>query len=186
MPLPFPPRQVGVFSPSHRNHYLNVTPNNLLRVYSPDGFCLTSTPLPPLVLVSRTATNIKPVDASAADPPAPPPTHPTLNVLFLFPSRSRCCCPPSRGAASPGSRCLGCSWCLTRTRTTRRGAHTHKPPEALKRAPATPPVRRRKIHDHRTQAGVLVSLFVFADTAAGTDLVQSRLGVYQMSDGKIK
>lgn len=44
--------QVGVFSPSHRNHYLNVTPNNLLRIYSPDGVVLTSTPLPPLVLVS--------------------------------------------------------------------------------------------------------------------------------------
>ncbi|XP_032305244.1 LOW QUALITY PROTEIN: uncharacterized protein C17orf53 homolog [Coturnix japonica] len=28
--------QVGVFSPSHRNHYLNVTPTNLLRIYSPD------------------------------------------------------------------------------------------------------------------------------------------------------
>ncbi|XP_068193130.1 homologous recombination OB-fold protein [Antennarius striatus] len=42
-------KQVGVFSPSHRNHYLNVTPNNLLRIYAPDGACLTS-PLPPLVL----------------------------------------------------------------------------------------------------------------------------------------
>uniref|UniRef100_A0A3B5MI35 Homologous recombination factor with OB-fold n=1 Tax=Xiphophorus couchianus TaxID=32473 RepID=A0A3B5MI35_9TELE len=39
-------KQVGVFSPSHRNHYLNVTPNNLLRIYSPDGVCL-STQLPP-------------------------------------------------------------------------------------------------------------------------------------------
>ncbi|XP_051572763.1 homologous recombination OB-fold protein-like [Myxocyprinus asiaticus] len=29
-------KQVGVFSPTHRNHYLNVTPNNLLRIYSPD------------------------------------------------------------------------------------------------------------------------------------------------------
>lgn len=43
-------KQVGVFSPSHRNHYLNVTANNLLRVYSPDGLSLSSTPLPPLVL----------------------------------------------------------------------------------------------------------------------------------------
>lgn len=47
--------QVGVFSPSHRNHYLNVTPNNLLRIYAPDGVSLSSTQLPPLVLVS-TAT----------------------------------------------------------------------------------------------------------------------------------
>ncbi|KAG9264206.1 hypothetical protein AMEX_G22461 [Astyanax mexicanus] len=30
-------KQVGVFSPSHRNHYLNVTPNNLLKIYPPDG-----------------------------------------------------------------------------------------------------------------------------------------------------
>ncbi|XP_010641255.1 uncharacterized protein C17orf53 homolog isoform X2 [Fukomys damarensis] len=30
-------RQVGVFSPSLRNHYLNVTPSNLVRVYSPDS-----------------------------------------------------------------------------------------------------------------------------------------------------
>ncbi|XP_071433464.1 homologous recombination OB-fold protein isoform X2 [Pithys albifrons albifrons] len=34
-------RQVGVFSPSHRNHYLNVTPNNLLRIFppEPEGSC---------------------------------------------------------------------------------------------------------------------------------------------------
>nr|XP_046272311.1 homologous recombination OB-fold protein [Scatophagus argus] len=43
-------KQVGVFSPSHRNHYLNVTPNNLLRIYAPDGVPLSSTQLPPLVL----------------------------------------------------------------------------------------------------------------------------------------
>lgn len=43
-------KQVGVFSPSHRNHYLNVTPNNLLRVYSPDGACVSSTQLPSLAL----------------------------------------------------------------------------------------------------------------------------------------
>ncbi|KAL4659256.1 hypothetical protein GN956_G3532 [Arapaima gigas] len=30
-------KQVGVFSPSHRNHYLNVTPSNLLRIYLPGG-----------------------------------------------------------------------------------------------------------------------------------------------------
>lgn len=43
-------KQVGVFSPSHRNHYLNVTSNNLLRIYAADGVSLTSTQLPPLVL----------------------------------------------------------------------------------------------------------------------------------------
>ncbi|XP_061444867.1 homologous recombination OB-fold protein isoform X3 [Rhineura floridana] len=30
-------KQVGVFSPSHRNHYLNVTPSNLVKIYPP-GF----------------------------------------------------------------------------------------------------------------------------------------------------
>ncbi|XP_041087764.1 homologous recombination OB-fold protein isoform X2 [Polyodon spathula] len=39
-------KQVGVFSPSHRNHYLNVTPNNLLRIYSPDGTEWASSQLP--------------------------------------------------------------------------------------------------------------------------------------------
>ncbi|XP_041832279.1 homologous recombination OB-fold protein [Melanotaenia boesemani] len=42
-------KQVGVFSPSHRNHYLNVTPNNLLRIYSPDGVGLSSIQLHPPV-----------------------------------------------------------------------------------------------------------------------------------------
>ncbi|KTG06243.1 hypothetical protein cypCar_00013825 [Cyprinus carpio] len=37
-------KQVGVFSPSHRNHYLNVTPNNLLRIYPPDGVFHSSQP----------------------------------------------------------------------------------------------------------------------------------------------
>lgn len=35
-PLCLPSLQVGVFSPSHRNHYLNVTPNNLLRIFPPE------------------------------------------------------------------------------------------------------------------------------------------------------
>ncbi|XP_008052728.1 uncharacterized protein C17orf53 homolog, partial [Carlito syrichta] len=30
-------KQIGVFSPSTRNHYLNVTPTNLVHVYSPDS-----------------------------------------------------------------------------------------------------------------------------------------------------
>ncbi|KAM6174665.1 homologous recombination OB-fold protein [Erethizon dorsatum] len=30
-------QQVGVFSPSLRNHYLNVTPSNLVHIYSPDS-----------------------------------------------------------------------------------------------------------------------------------------------------
>eukprot|EP00066_Takifugu_rubripes_P013256 XP_011602522.1 PREDICTED: uncharacterized protein C17orf53 homolog [Takifugu rubripes] len=52
-------KQVGVFSPSHRNHYLNVTPNNLLRIYSPEGVALTSTQLPPLVLEPVSPTTLR-------------------------------------------------------------------------------------------------------------------------------
>ncbi|KAM4622228.1 homologous recombination OB-fold protein [Discoglossus pictus] len=29
-------KQVGIFSPSHRNHYLNVTPSNLVKIYHPE------------------------------------------------------------------------------------------------------------------------------------------------------
>ncbi|XP_006897948.1 PREDICTED: uncharacterized protein C17orf53 homolog [Elephantulus edwardii] len=43
-------KQIGVFSPSLRNHYLNVTPNNLVHIYSPDSgdgnFLKSSEPLP--------------------------------------------------------------------------------------------------------------------------------------------
>uniref|UniRef100_A0A8C4TII0 Homologous recombination OB-fold protein OB-fold domain-containing protein n=1 Tax=Erpetoichthys calabaricus TaxID=27687 RepID=A0A8C4TII0_ERPCA len=35
-------KQVGVFSPSHRSHYLNITANNLLKIYSADGTCWVS------------------------------------------------------------------------------------------------------------------------------------------------
>ncbi|XP_065507046.1 homologous recombination OB-fold protein isoform X1 [Caloenas nicobarica] len=39
-------KQVSVFSPSHRNHYLNVTPNNLLRIYPPEPESSFLQPLP--------------------------------------------------------------------------------------------------------------------------------------------
>lgn len=43
-------KQIGVFSPSLRNHYLNVTPNNLVHIYSPDSgdgsFLRSSQPFP--------------------------------------------------------------------------------------------------------------------------------------------
>lgn len=43
-------KQIGVFSPSLRNHYLNVTPNNLVHIYSLDSgdgdFLETPQPLP--------------------------------------------------------------------------------------------------------------------------------------------
>ncbi|CAB1440423.1 unnamed protein product [Pleuronectes platessa] len=54
-------KQVGVFSPSHRNHYLNVTQNNLLRIYTSDGVGLSSTQLSPLFL--------EPMLQSTAQPP---------------------------------------------------------------------------------------------------------------------
>ncbi|XP_054527389.1 homologous recombination OB-fold protein isoform X12 [Pan troglodytes] len=45
-------KQIGVFSPSLRNHYLNVTPNNLVHIYSPDSgdgsFLKPSQPFPKL------------------------------------------------------------------------------------------------------------------------------------------
>ena len=48
--LPLPRPQVGVFSPSLRNHYLNVTPNNLVHIYGPDSgdgnFLKPSPPFP--------------------------------------------------------------------------------------------------------------------------------------------
>lgn len=48
--LPLPCLQIGVFSPSLRNHYLNVTPNNLVHIYSPDSgdgsFLRSSQPFP--------------------------------------------------------------------------------------------------------------------------------------------
>uniref|UniRef100_A0A3B5QF32 Homologous recombination factor with OB-fold n=1 Tax=Xiphophorus maculatus TaxID=8083 RepID=A0A3B5QF32_XIPMA len=59
-------KQVGVFSPSHRNHYLNVTPNNLLRIYSPAGVCL-STQLPPFVL-EPTVSSPTPAPGVSRDP----------------------------------------------------------------------------------------------------------------------
>ncbi|XP_017731515.1 PREDICTED: uncharacterized protein C17orf53 homolog isoform X1 [Rhinopithecus bieti] len=43
-------KQIGVFSPSLRNHYLNVTPNNLVHIYSLDSgdgsFLKPSQPFP--------------------------------------------------------------------------------------------------------------------------------------------
>ncbi|XP_056367983.1 homologous recombination OB-fold protein [Oenanthe melanoleuca] len=50
-------RQVGVFSPSHRNHYLNVTPNNLLRIFQPEPEGCSPRQVPELI----------------SDPPAQPP-----------------------------------------------------------------------------------------------------------------
>ncbi|XP_034000130.1 homologous recombination OB-fold protein [Trematomus bernacchii] len=67
-------KQVGVFSPSHRNHYLNVTPNNLLRIYGPDGVSLSSTQLPPLLL-------------EPMSPAGPPPTvlrEPVSRMQLVF------------------------------------------------------------------------------------------------------
>ncbi|XP_032393004.1 uncharacterized protein C17orf53 [Etheostoma spectabile] len=61
-------KQVGVFSPSHRNHYLNVTPNNLLRIYAPDGVSLSSAQLPPLVLEPMMQPPARPPSALLREP----------------------------------------------------------------------------------------------------------------------
>uniref|UniRef100_A0A8C9D606 Homologous recombination factor with OB-fold n=1 Tax=Panthera leo TaxID=9689 RepID=A0A8C9D606_PANLE len=49
-------KQVGVFSPSLRNHYLNVTPNNLVHIYGPDSgdgnFLKPSPPFPKMTMDS--------------------------------------------------------------------------------------------------------------------------------------
>ncbi|KAM6238645.1 homologous recombination OB-fold protein isoform 2-T2 [Porphyrio hochstetteri] len=59
-------KQVGVFSPSHRNHYLNVTPTNLLKIYTPEPEGSFSQPSP--------AQREVPVQAGLPRaPPAQPP-----------------------------------------------------------------------------------------------------------------
>uniref|UniRef100_A0A8C5QWQ9 Homologous recombination factor with OB-fold n=1 Tax=Leptobrachium leishanense TaxID=445787 RepID=A0A8C5QWQ9_9ANUR len=39
-------KQVGVFSPSRRNHYLNVTPSNIVKIYPPGENTSTRLPIP--------------------------------------------------------------------------------------------------------------------------------------------
>lgn len=106
--------QVGVFSPSHRNHYLNVTPNNLLRIYSPDGVGLSSTLLPPLILVRVTTSN---------------PTYQQKNHR-----NQTCLRSVSRSLTRPlpsGGLCLGCSSSLMRRmRKDGRLAQTRLTPPA--------------------------------------------------------
>lgn len=66
-------KQVGVFSPSHRNHYLNVTPSNLLRIYPPDG-CSTSPSTPqPTPLMPEP-------DCPSTSLPAPAPGGPVSSM----------------------------------------------------------------------------------------------------------
>ncbi|KAM8844170.1 homologous recombination OB-fold protein isoform 2-T3 [Spinachia spinachia] len=67
-------KQVGVFSPSHRNHYLNVTPNNLLRIYAPDGVGSSSARRPPLVL--------EPVSLAGPPPTGPQGTVSSMQLVF--------------------------------------------------------------------------------------------------------
>uniref|UniRef100_A0A8C5IVP4 Homologous recombination factor with OB-fold n=1 Tax=Junco hyemalis TaxID=40217 RepID=A0A8C5IVP4_JUNHY len=56
-------RQVGVFSPSHRNHYLNVTPTNLLRIFPPEPEGCSPRQVP-----------------AQAEPAPDPPAQPTCGV----------------------------------------------------------------------------------------------------------
>lgn len=121
----FPRGQVGVFSPSHRNHYLNVTPNNLLRIYSPDGVALASTQPLPLVPVRAVPARTSHSSGIMTKLQA---------VCVCLVSRSRTPPPPS---GSPYPRC-SCSL----TRRTREDGRlpqtglTEAPQEAF-RSPGT-------------------------------------------------
>ncbi|KAH0626915.1 hypothetical protein JD844_002209 [Phrynosoma platyrhinos] len=53
-------KQVGVFSPSHRNHYLNVTPSNLVKIYPPG---INSGKSPPLFQDIKKRTEMVPSQA---------------------------------------------------------------------------------------------------------------------------
>lgn len=171
--------QVGVFSPSHRNHYLNVTPNNLLRIYAPDGVSLSSTQLPPLVLVSTAENKNSTVqqiwNLSSRNAPSTCQLSPqTCFFFFLFLSRSPCCNHPlALPPPSSGSPCLGCSWCLTRTMTrggnARREARTLEPQETLEQASAEAPKSLLGAWHRRSQAGMQVGRQICNKTCDDTE-----------------
>ncbi|KAG8446932.1 hypothetical protein GDO86_014401 [Hymenochirus boettgeri] len=52
-------QQVGVFSPSHRNHYLNVTPSNLVKVYLPEDEGHSKMLVEPPVSIKQTRNKIQ-------------------------------------------------------------------------------------------------------------------------------
>uniref|UniRef100_A0A3Q3XG99 Homologous recombination OB-fold protein OB-fold domain-containing protein n=1 Tax=Mola mola TaxID=94237 RepID=A0A3Q3XG99_MOLML len=146
-------KQVGVFSPSHRNHYLNVTANNLLRIYAPDGVGLSSTPLPPLVLVSGTTARL------SADTYCCQLSH--SNICFLFVFRSPCRHRPPGQPASCGSPCLRCTWCLTMRMTKDR------PQETLTAAPAESRESLLGPQPRRTPTGIQVRRLLSNNMRAG-------------------
>lgn len=59
-------KQVGIFSPSHRNHYLNVTPSNIVKIYPPgeEGAC---TRLP----ISASSAAKSDLNSNKTPPPQP-------------------------------------------------------------------------------------------------------------------
>ncbi|XP_040292846.1 homologous recombination OB-fold protein isoform X1 [Bufo bufo] len=72
-------QQVGVFSPSHRNHYLNVTPSNLVKIYAPheDGV-KTGVPMPhDEVDLNSNQTRAPLVPSSGTNQPSAAQTSPT-------------------------------------------------------------------------------------------------------------
>ncbi|KAF1558242.1 hypothetical protein FQV20_0017185, partial [Eudyptula albosignata] len=68
-------KQVGVFSPSHRNHYLNVTPNNLIKIYPPEPEGSFSQPSPVQQEVKEGTVLLAPEAQGCWDPPRMCETH---------------------------------------------------------------------------------------------------------------
>lgn len=84
--------------------------------------------------------------------PSPP------NVLFLRLSRSLGCRHPLALPASPGSLCLGCTWCLARMMMMkdRRGGKAQMRVKTLEPAPAKTPRSLLGTWHHSAQAGIQV------------------------------
>uniref|UniRef100_A0A6I8N2N4 Homologous recombination OB-fold protein OB-fold domain-containing protein n=1 Tax=Ornithorhynchus anatinus TaxID=9258 RepID=A0A6I8N2N4_ORNAN len=95
-------RQIGVFSPSHRNHYLNVTPSNLVRIFSLEP---GAGPLPRL-FPRRSPWSGEPIERLGPDPPRTGPWPPQN-----LPEPGRLAMPLSflPGPALPGLATLGLS-----------------------------------------------------------------------------
>lgn len=71
-------QQVGVFSPSHRNHYLNVTPSNLVKIYPPlEEGVKTRVPLPHVEVDMNSNQTRSPLHpSSSTNQPSGPRTSP--------------------------------------------------------------------------------------------------------------
>ncbi|XP_069607575.1 homologous recombination OB-fold protein isoform X1 [Ranitomeya imitator] len=93
-------QQVGVFSPSHRNHYLNVTPSNLVKIYPPvDEGLKPKVPVPHDDMDLNRNQARSPLDLSSSTEPlsapqtSPPPLSSTSHARTAQPTL---CHPSSR------------------------------------------------------------------------------------------